>query len=86
MSAGPNSSVGFAKMTGEQRDLLNVGALRVRCEVANLHVLEHAMAKWRHGQLLCGVRRATGAIHRPREAELSEEPTEYRQQRKVAGS
>ncbi len=48
----------FAEVASEQRDLLDVGTLGVRCEVADPHVLDHALAKRRHGQLLCGMERA----------------------------
>ena len=50
----------LAEVAGEQGDLLEVGALRIRGEVADLHFLDHAAAKWRHGQLLCGMMCARG--------------------------
>ena len=43
----------FAKVAGEPDDLFDVHTLRVRCQVADLHVLDHATAKRAHGQLLC---------------------------------
>jgi len=50
----------LAEVAGEPGDLLNVGALSVGPEVANPHILDHAMAKRGHGQLLCGMARARG--------------------------
>ena len=50
----------LAEMTGEPGDLLDVSALGVRREVADPHILDHAMAKRRHGRLLCGMVRARG--------------------------
>jgi hypothetical protein len=43
----------FAEMAGEPEHLGDVNALRVRCQVADLHVLDHATAKRAHRQLLC---------------------------------
>src|SRR5690242_19177607 len=48
-----------AKMAGEPDDLFDVGTLRVRCQVADLHVFDHATAKWAHRQLLCEMNSAT---------------------------
>jgi hypothetical protein len=56
----PQQLGGLAEMAGELGDLLDVGALGVQREVADLHVLDHAMAKRRHGRLLCGTGRARG--------------------------
>ena len=50
----------LAEMASEQGDLLDVGALGVRGEVADPHVLDHALAKRRHWQLLCGMKCAKG--------------------------
>jgi len=41
-------------------NLLQIRPLRVRREIAELHVLGHALTKWRHGRLLCEIKRATG--------------------------
>jgi hypothetical protein len=38
---------------GEPDDLLNLHALRVQVQVADLHVLDHAVAKRAHRLLLC---------------------------------
>ena len=38
----------FAEVAGEPGDLLDIGALGVRREVADLHILDHAAAKRRH--------------------------------------
>ena len=38
----------FAKMAGEPNDLCDIHTLGVRCQVADLHVLDHATAKWAH--------------------------------------
>ena len=43
----------FTKMTGEVENLRDVHTLRVRSQVANLHVFDHTTAKRAHGQLLC---------------------------------
>src|SRR5437868_180784 len=50
----------LAELAGESRDLLNVGAPGVGREVANPHILDHAMAKRGHGQLLGGMVCARG--------------------------
>ena len=42
----------LTKMAGEPDDLRNIHALRIRCQVADLHVLDHATAKRAHRQLL----------------------------------
>jgi hypothetical protein len=52
-------------VAGELRDLLDIRALRVRREIADLHVLDHALAKWRHSSLLCGMGVREGASHGP---------------------
>jgi hypothetical protein len=39
----------FARMRGELADGPDVGLLGSRREPAELHVLEHALAEWRHG-------------------------------------
>jgi hypothetical protein len=46
-------------MAGEPGDVIDVPALRVRRQIANLHVLEHALAKWGHRALL-GNREVSG--------------------------
>src|ERR1700732_5386231 len=38
----------FAKMGGEPDDLCDIHTLGVRCQVADLHVLDHATAKRAH--------------------------------------
>ncbi len=38
----------FAKAAGESGDLFDGGGLRPRGEVTDVHVLDHALAKWRH--------------------------------------
>jgi hypothetical protein len=43
----------FTKMTGEVENLRDIHTLRVRSQVANLHVFDHTTAKRAHGQLLC---------------------------------
>jgi len=50
-----------AKMTGELGNLLQIGGLGQRREVANLHVLDHATAKRGHWQLLCEMKGATAS-------------------------
>src|SRR5690349_24517024 len=50
-------------MAGEQRDLLDVSSLGQRCEIANLHVVNHATAKCGHRQLLCEMVSATWRRH-----------------------
>ena len=55
----PEAVGGFAKVTGEPEDLRDVHALRVRRQVADLHVLDHATAKRAHGQLPCETNSAT---------------------------
>src|SRR5208337_5618299 len=40
------------KVARELRDVLQIRALRVRREVADLHVLDHALTKWRHSPLI----------------------------------
>ena len=49
----------FAKVAGEPDDLLDIHALCVRCQVADLHILDHATAKRAHRQLLCEMNSAT---------------------------
>jgi transposase len=49
----------LAKMAGEPNDLCDVHALRVRCQVADLHIIDHPTAKRAHGQLLCEMDSAT---------------------------
>jgi len=51
----------LAEVAGELGDLLQIRPLRVRREIADLHVLGHALAEWCHGRLLCEMKRATGA-------------------------
>jgi hypothetical protein len=46
-------------MTGEPLDLFDVGILGIQREIADLHVLNHATAKWGHDQLLCEMNSAT---------------------------
>src|SRR6476661_1804276 len=72
ISAGPSIS-------GELRDILQVGTLRGQPEVAKPHVLGHALAKRGHRWLLCRMGRATGAaprsskrIHRTKEVQRAE--------------
>src|SRR5580698_414963 len=48
-----------AEMTGEPLDLFDVGLLGIQRQIADLHVLNHATAKWGHGQLLCEINSAT---------------------------
>jgi hypothetical protein len=43
----------FAKMAGEVDNLRDIHTLRVRSQIANLHVFDHTTAKRAHGQLLC---------------------------------
>ena len=43
----------FTKMTGEVENLRDIHTLRVRSQVANLHVFDHTTAKRAHGQPLC---------------------------------
>src|SRR5881397_2350832 len=41
-------------MAGKHRNLVHVGRLSQRREIANLHVLNHALSKWcHHRKLLC---------------------------------
>jgi hypothetical protein len=49
----------FAKMAGEVNDLRNIHTLRVRSQIANLHVFDHATATRAHGQLLREMSSAT---------------------------
>src|SRR5208283_1628516 len=42
----------LTKVARELRDVLQIRALRVRREVADLHVLDHALTKWRHSPLI----------------------------------
>src|ERR1700692_4113599 len=49
----------FTKMAGEVDALRDIHTLRVRCQVPNLHVFDHATAKRAHGQLLCEMDCAT---------------------------
>ena len=44
---------------------MTLGALGVRREVADLHIFDHAVAKRRHGWLLCGIGAREGAVHGP---------------------
>jgi len=57
--SGPEMLRGFAEMASEPDDLFDIGTLRLRCQVANLHVLDHATAKRAHRQLLCEMNSAT---------------------------
>src|ERR1700687_5215800 len=43
----------LVEMACEQGSLLQVGSLRVQCEVPHLHVFGHALPQWCHGKLLC---------------------------------
>ena len=43
----------LAEVAGKLGDLLQIRPLRVRCEIADLHVVGHALAEWGHGRLLC---------------------------------
>ena len=45
----------LAEVAGELGDLLQIRPLRVRREVADLHVLGHALAEWGHGRLPCEI-------------------------------
>jgi len=56
------------EMAGDPDDLLDVGALRVRRQIADLHILDQAAAKRAHRQLLCGM---NGATWRRRTVSLS---------------
>jgi hypothetical protein len=49
----------FAKVAGETDDLRDIHALRVRCQIADLHIVDHSAAKRAHGQLLCEMDSAT---------------------------
>src|SRR5208283_973138 len=49
----------LAKVAGEPDDLRDIDALRVRGQVADLHIIDHATAKRAHGQLLCKTDSAT---------------------------
>ena len=49
----------FAKVAGEPANLLDIHALRVQSQVADLHVLDHATTKRAHRQLLCETNSAT---------------------------
>src|SRR5580704_16980096 len=49
----------LAKMAGEPGNLLNVNSLRLRREVTDPHILDHAAAKRGHWQLLCETNSAT---------------------------
>ena len=49
----------FTKMAGKVNDLRDINTLRIRRQVANLHVFDHSTAKRAHGQLLCEVNSAT---------------------------
>lgn len=51
----------FAKVAGEPDDLRDIHALRVRGQVADLHIVDHATAKRAHGQLLCEMAAPQGA-------------------------
>jgi hypothetical protein len=46
-------------MAGEPTNLLDIHALRVQRQVADLHILDHATAKRAHRQLLCETDSAT---------------------------
>src|SRR5580698_6657220 len=69
----------FTKVAGEMDDLRDIHSLRVRCQIPDLHVLDHATAKRAHGQLLCETNRATWRRSDRLAIELSD-------QREVAGS
>ena len=62
----------------EPEDIRDIHSLRVRCQVADLHVLDHATAKRAHGQLLCEMgsatwrRRIVSPIHAPNENQTSQ--------------
>ena len=49
----------LAKMASKSVDLFDVADLSPRGEVPDLHILDHASAKWGHDQLLCEVSGAT---------------------------
>jgi hypothetical protein len=46
-------------MASEPGDMFDIGTLRVRCQVADLHILDHATGKRAHRQLLCKMNSAT---------------------------
>ena len=48
-----------AKIAGELEDMLDVGCLGQWGKIADAHVLDHALAKWGHDQLLCEMNRAS---------------------------
>jgi hypothetical protein len=43
-----------AEVAGELGDLLQIRPPGVRREIADLHVVGHALPEWCHGRLLCG--------------------------------
>src|SRR5271170_1370703 len=49
----------LAEMAGEPGNLLDVNSLRLRREVTDPHILDHAAAKRGHWQLLCKTNSAT---------------------------
>jgi hypothetical protein len=49
---GPQHFRGLVEVACKQRDLLNVGGLRVRRQIAHLHVLGHSLPNGCHGKLL----------------------------------
>src|SRR5271169_1339713 len=68
-------------MAGEPDNLFDVGTLRVRRQVADLHVLDHATAKWAHRQLLCETNSATW-----RRRMVSQSGCQTRERRAVAAA
>jgi len=55
---------GICEVTGQPKDIRDVHTLRVRCQIADLHVLNHATAKQAHGQLLARRTAPHGAGYR----------------------
>ena len=51
-----------AEVSRKLGDVFHVGALGVRREIADAHVLEHALAKRSHGTLLGGAARSIRAV------------------------
>ena len=53
-----------AEVAGEAEDMLDVGGLGQRGEVADAHILDHALTKRGHDQLLCDEPRRMAQTHR----------------------
>jgi hypothetical protein len=47
------------KISSKPNELLDIHTLCMRGQVADLHIFDHATAKWAHGQLLCEMDSAT---------------------------